>query len=204
MSDFSNSLGYNYGRIVRGHISYDLVKTPQINGRLVFTFSSKILYYVKYLKFNVLASICTKSEPTPWPNSLKPTQYWFSTRCLPAISQLHSVWYKHVDNAYVKIVPSNIKDLLSAIGLAHWIMGDGYFAGNVVNICTDNFTKEEVLILIKALNDKFGIKATINKRTNPNGKVVWRIRVSKNSMANLINISKPYFIPEMLYKLGIS
>jgi hypothetical protein len=27
-------------------------------------------------------------------------------------------------------------------------MGDGYFTDNNVKICTDNFTKEEVLILI--------------------------------------------------------
>jgi len=30
-----------------GYIKYDPLKTPQINGRLEFTFSSKILYYVR-------------------------------------------------------------------------------------------------------------------------------------------------------------
>jgi hypothetical protein len=48
-----------------GHINYDPLKAPQINGRLVFTFSSKILYYVRYLKYDALAHICTDSEPTP-------------------------------------------------------------------------------------------------------------------------------------------
>lgn len=37
--------------------------------------------------------------------------------------------------------------------------------------CTDNFTKEEVLILIGVLDKKFGIKAYINKRTKGNGDV---------------------------------
>lgn len=51
-------------------------------------------------------------------------------------------------------------------------MGDGYFSENTVKLCTDNFTKEEVLILINILHKNFDIKSTINKRTNPNGRVI--------------------------------
>jgi len=50
-------------------------------------------------------------------------------------------------------------------------MGDGYFDDSV-KICTDNFTKEEVGILIKVLSEKFGVKATLRKRTNPNSSIV--------------------------------
>jgi hypothetical protein len=50
-------------------------------------------------------------------------------------------------------------------------MGDGYFSGGSTKICTDNFTKEEVLILIDVLNNNFGIKATTKKRTNVDGSV---------------------------------
>ena len=82
-------------------------------------------------------------------------------------------------------------------------MGDAYFANGSVKICTDNFTKEEVLILIQVLGDKFGIKATINKRSNPTGNVVWRINISILSMEKLKKLVRPYLIPEMMYKLGI-
>jgi hypothetical protein len=51
-------------------------------------------------------------------------------------------------------------------------MGDGYFNEDTLKLCTDNFTKEEVLSLIKVLKNKFHIKATINKRSNPNNNVV--------------------------------
>ena len=68
---------------------------------------------------------------------------------------------------------------------------------------TDNFTKEEVLRLIQVFHVKFDIKATINQRTNSDGAVVWRIRISKLSMDKLISIVRPYIIPEMLYKLGL-
>jgi len=72
-------------------------------------------------------------------------------------------------------------------------MGDGYFEDGSVKLCTDNFTKEEVLILTKVLGDKFGIKATVNKRSNENGNVVWSIRVSRLSMEKLTFISGSIF-----------
>lgn len=82
-------------------------------------------------------------------------------------------------------------------------MGDGYFSDGCLKICTDNFTKDEVLTLINVLDVKFGLNASINKRTNSDGKVKWRIRVSKLSMDKLITIVSPYIIPEMSYKLGL-
>ena len=190
-----------------GYISYDPLNKPLINGRLEFTFAAKILYYVNYLKFNVLASICTSSNPTPWPNSQlegkEPRQYWFSTKRLPAITNLYQLWYKLIDSKFIKVLPFNIEELLTPIALAHWIMGDGYFTDGSLKLCTDNFTKDEVLRLIEVLYAKFGIKATINQRTNSNGAIKWRIRISRLSMDKLISLVRPYVISEMLYKLGL-
>jgi hypothetical protein len=50
-------------------------------------------------------------------------------------------------------------------------MGDGYFTNGSTKLCTDNFTKEQVLLLIYILGKKFYIKATTNKRTNPDGAI---------------------------------
>jgi hypothetical protein len=43
-------------------------------------------------------------------------------------------------------------------------MGDGLFIKDkaVVVICTESFTKEELEVLITALDSKFGIKSTLN------------------------------------------
>lgn len=159
------------------------------------------------MKYGALAFISSESEPTPWPNpkltGKEPTQYWFSTKRLPAISNLYQSWYKQIYDKFIKILPLNIEELLTPVALAHWIMGDGYFTNGSIKICTDNFTKDEVLKLINVLNVKFGIKASANKRTNLNGQIMWRIRISKLSMEKLISLVCPYFIPEMLYKLGI-
>lgn len=66
-------------------------------------------------------------------------------------------------NKFIKIVPLNIGDLLTTIGIAHWIMGDGYWDNSVktVVICTDNFTLSEVELLITVLKTKFKLTATV-------------------------------------------
>lgn len=142
-----------------GHIRYNPIKTPNVNGRLEFTFSAKALYYAKYLKFYVLVWIYTKSRLSPWPNTVvtgkNPTQYWFCTKQLAEISQFYTVWYKEINGKYIKKLPLNIEELLTFVGLAHWIMEDGYFDYYTTVLYTDNFSKEEVLNLIGVLKKKF-------------------------------------------------
>lgn len=72
------------------------------------------------------------TPPHPWPNPKtgKPTtQYHFSSKALKSISKINSEWYQGCEksNKFVKIVPSNIGELLTPLGLAHWLMGDGYW-----------------------------------------------------------------------------
>lgn len=74
-------------------------------------------------------------------------------------------------------------------------MGYGYFSLATVKICTDNFTNDEILRLMDVLFVKFGINTYVYKRTNPDGEVKWRIRISILSMNKLISLVSPYFIP---------
>ena len=115
------------------------------------------------------------------------------------LNEYHDLFYKNKK----KIIPSNIQDLLTPRGLAHLIMGDGFFSKGIIMLCTESFTKEEQELLIEVLSSKFGIKATLNKRISATGTESYRIRISKKSMDKLITLVRPYFVPEMLYKLGI-
>jgi len=83
------------------------------------------------------------------------------------LNPYHDLFYKDKK----KVVPLNIQDLLTPVGLAHLIMGDGFLNGqsNVVIICSESFSKEEQELLISALDQKFGIKATLNKRVSTIG-----------------------------------
>lgn len=190
-----------------GHINMgNIKKWPGMNGRLEFTFSKDNLPYLRHLKFFIYADICTKTEPTPYPNPKTGkliTQYWFSTRRLPYFTNLHKKWYKEIEGKYVKILSSDIKESFKPIGLAHLIMGDGYWDGNTVRICTDNFSFEEVHLLADIITQNFNIIAKVIKRTSDNGNICWRIRIRKSSMEKLTNFILPYMIPEMLYKLNI-
>ena len=52
---------------------------------------------------------------------------------------------------------------LTSVGLAYWIMDDGSYnqhKGNII-LCTDCYTKEDVLFLISILKDKFNLSPTL-------------------------------------------
>ena len=59
-------------------------------------------------------------------------------------------------------MPFNIEELLTPVAIAHWIMGDGYYDEGCLKICTDNFSRDEVLKLIEVLN-YFKIKNSKNQ-----------------------------------------
>jgi len=125
---------------------------------------------------------------------------YFRTLNFSCLNKYHDLFYKNK----TKVVPLNIHELLTPRGLAHWIMGDGFLYDKaVVVLCTESFTKKELEVLIAALDKKFGIQATLNKRISTTGTVGWRIRVRKKSMDKLTTLVSPFFIPELLYKLGI-
>lgn len=84
-------------------------------------------------------------------------------------------------------------------------MGDSYWSENTNYICTDNFTLDEVNLLVTALEQNFGLVCGVNKRLQPNKKICYRIRFSSkvDNINNLKNLVKPHFIPSLLYKLNL-
>jgi hypothetical protein len=184
-----------------------------IKGNCHFGITLKSYDYAFYLWKEIYSSICTDTPIRPWPNSKTgktPSQYSFSSKSLISLTEIHKQWYilNEETKKFNKIVPLNIRKLLSPRGLAHWLMGDGYCStdAKTVVICTDNFTELEVELLIKVLKDNFDLIATKNRRTKANKEVCWRIRFSGilENLSKLITLVIPYFIPSMLYKLNTS
>ena len=186
----------------------------QVRGNAHYAMTLKHYDYAFYLWKYIYSSICTTTPLRPWPNPIvtgkTPTQYAFSSKSLPALTELHSQWYKldKEKNKFIKIVPLNIGDLLTPIGLAHWLMGDGYWdkTNKTIVICTDNFTFSEVELLIAVLKSNFNITTTIQHRIKANKERCWRIRFSgkTENISKVIKLVRPHFIPLMLYKLNIS
>jgi len=183
-----------------------------IKGNCHFGITLKSYDYAFYLWKEIYSSICTNTPIRPWPNpktGKTPSQYSFSSKSLISLTEIHKQWYilNEETKNFTKIVPLNISELLTPRGLAHWIMGDGYWDtdGKTVVICTDNFTEIEVELLIKTLKDNFYLLATKKRRIKVNKEVCWRIRLSGKSenITTLRTLIKPYFIPSMYYKLNI-
>nr|QBM09642.1 hypothetical protein [Dactylella sp.] len=126
---------------------------------------------------------------------------YFKTLSFPCLNEFHALFY----NNNIKVIPSNLEDLLTPIGLAHFIMGDGYYdtVKQTIYLCTENYSLSEVNLLISVLNKNFDLKATANKRDLKNGVIGWRIRFSKSSLDKLRALVSNYTIPEMNHKLGL-
>ena len=76
------------------------------------------------------------------------------------------------------------------------IMCDGASRNKGVIICTDNFTIQEVVLIMNILIIKFRLNCTIHM---DNGYP--RIYINQKSMVTLIKLIDPFFIQSMRYKL---
>jgi hypothetical protein len=194
-----------------GHLRFtkkDIEGKPKPNANALFSITLKNKEYIYFLWENCYKSICTDTLPRPWPpiKSGKPTtQYNFNSRSLPSITLLHKQWYKWLEEEkkFKKVVPVNIMEILTPIGLAHWIMDDGYKSGNGLVLCTESFSTEEVNLLKNILELKFGLKVSLHNRKSSSGKLGYRLAISSISKKKLIELVRPYFVNSMLYKLGL-
>ena len=119
----------------------------------------------------------------------------FTTMQLPCFNVFRELFYVY----NVKTVPNNIYELLTPKGLAFWIIDDGSKKGKGLHISVYAFSNVDVDKLMFVLQDKFNLRCSIhyNRDNKPS------IFIFKESMEKWITLVKPYFISEMLYKLGL-
>jgi len=67
--------------------------------------------------------------------------------------------------------------------LTNWLIGDGYWSKSdqTVEICTDNFTLDEVQLLLDILIKNLGLNATLKRSVRPNKGVCWRFIFSRKA-----------------------
>jgi len=119
----------------------------------------------------------------------------FFTRALPCFTELFHLFYVNG----IKIVPLDIFNLLTPLGLAFWIMGDGAIRNMGLVLCTDSYTIPDIVRLMNVLIGvyKFDLKCTIHYDTPSQP----RIYISKDSMDKLRALVMPHMHPSMLYKI---
>ena len=124
------------------------------------------------------------------------TGIYFNSYSLPCFNALYSLFYL----GGVKIVPLNIFELLTPLGLAYFICDDGSFdkSNKTVKLCTENFTEFDVDLLIQVLENKFNLECRKEKR----GKG-FRIVIKNKSLGTLRELVCPHLHSSMLHKLGL-
>ena len=126
-------------------------------------------------------------------------QYRVNSYTFSSFNWIHEMFYKLVNNKYIKFLPLNIEEYLTPLALAIWIMDDGSRLGKGARIAINCFTFEEVNFLCKVLENKYNIIATPNKCGKNKGHFIY---IHVNSMKLFINLIKPYLLPSLYYKLG--
>jgi hypothetical protein len=72
--------------------------------------------------------------------------YSISTFTLPFFSWLHNLWYIKVEGRNIKVLPSNLAELLTPVALAYWIAVDGCLdkSQGAIQIATNSLSLAEV------------------------------------------------------------
>ena len=118
----------------------------------------------------------------------------FRTWTYTSFNWIYELWYKN----NIKQVPVNIAEYLTPLALAIWIMDDGSKVGKGLKFSSNSFSYNDCLVLVKALNDNFNLKASVQSAGCKNQLYIY---IWKESMNDLRSIVSPYIIPEMKYKI---
>nr|YP_009129955.1 LAGLIDADG type homing endonuclease [Ganoderma meredithae]AJT57350.1 LAGLIDADG type homing endonuclease [Ganoderma meredithae] len=131
------------------------------NSRFIYGQSSLRLHHLNYFNhvlelfkpylskdFNPKESYFTDKRSNKKYSSVK-----FATLSLPCFNYYRDLFYNS-DN--LKIVPSNILNLLSSRWLAYWIMDDGSLQNKGLHLNTYGFTQQDIFLLKTTLENMFG------------------------------------------------
>jgi heme/copper-type cytochrome/quinol oxidase subunit 1 len=200
MIEIPNNIYYCLVGIILSDGSITVANNSKLKtgARFKFKQSIKRTDYV-LMVFNLVSHYCSS-----YPNIVKTKgtvklnrNYKFygleiTTRSLPCLKKLHDKFYLNGK----KIVPTDLYDILTYKGIAHWIMGDGSFVkGGGMILNTQSFTVKECILIMNVLYIKFGLESTV---TFQRGLPIIYIRVK--SVKKLYPNIQTYIIPSMKYK----
>lgn len=130
------------------------------NARLEMSFGAKYKSFAESLG-NIFKDYMSNPVKSIEIKNKNYINYRLKTVSSPIFNQYYEIFYKlnSESQKYIKIVPTNIVDLVNPIVLAYLIMTDGNFdkSRNRIRIYTNSFKKYEVQNLALAINDKLGI-----------------------------------------------
>ena len=122
---------------------------------------------------------------------------FLQTRQLTCLNEIFNLFYLTKNDQVIKTVKQELFFYMDYMVLAHWIMGDGSKRAKGLVLCTDNFSLQEVVLLVNILILKFDINPTIQREKNK-----FRIYINGKSLMKIKPFIKPYFVDHFLYKIN--
>jgi hypothetical protein len=122
---------------------------------------------------------------------------YLQTRQLICLNEIFNLFCLTNNGKIVKTIKQELFFHMDYIVLAHWIMGDGSKRAKGLVLCTDNFTLQEVVLLVNILIIKFDINPTIQKEKNK-----FRIYLNDKSLMKIKHLILPHFVDHFLYKIN--
>ena len=123
---------------------------------------------------------------------------YFRTLAMPCLNYYHELFYVNK----IKIVPTNLEELLTAKSLAYWEMHDDGADRSGFILYTNCFTLEEVQRLVVVLKIKFDLNCSIHTRKDKT-KQSYLIYVKADSWIKFKNLVEPHIIPHFQYKFKL-
>lgn len=99
-----------------------------------------------------------------------------------------------------KVIPKIIEKIITPLSLAVWFMDDGSIKSRehkTFLIHTHGYSKNDLELMKKVLEKKFGIKVGLQKQYTK-----WRLYIYSESAEKFADLISPYLLPSMQYKLG--
>ena len=122
---------------------------------------------------------------------------YLQTRQLACLNEIFNLFYLTINGKIIKTVKQELFNHMDYMVLAHWIMGDGSKRAKGLVLCTDNFSLQEVVLLVNILILKFDINPTIQKEKNK-----FRIYINGKNLMKIKPFILPYFVDHFLYKIN--
>ena len=138
---------------------------------------------------NVMSSFDSREGKQKVYTSIK-----FQTLSLPCFNYYREIFY---NKEGTKIVPENLENILTAKGLAYWVMDDGFKSNEAFYIATESFTQSEHEIIVKTLKNKFSLNCSYHKTTNG-----LRTYFYKDSTIKLYKLIEPFLLKHFKYKFS--
>lgn len=121
--------------------------------------------------------------------------YYVNTYTFTSLDFIYDLFYEKK----IKKIPKNIEEYLTPLALAIWIQDDGAKVSAGLKICTNSFTKEDVIYISSVIKKLYNLDNTVQSAGKENQYIIY---FPKRSMENLSKLVKPYMVASMYYKLN--